>query len=91
MNTVLNNVIHSINTRALIFGAVTALAIAAAATVAATGDEPGVASKKGAASVEVVRLEPVAVTITPERFDAIRAESQSPSMARRSNKAALHG
>ena len=89
MNTVLNNVINSINARALLFGAATALAIAAAATVSATADESGVASKQDAASVAVVRLEPVAVTISSERFDALRAASQSPSMATRgSNKAA---
>jgi len=85
----IDNLIHSLNARALLFGAAIAMVIAAAATVSATGDELGLASKNGAASVEVVRLEPVAVTISTERFDAIRAESLGPSViARASNKAA---
>jgi len=44
----IDNLIHSLNARALLFGAAIAMVIAAAATVSATGDELGLASKNGA-------------------------------------------
>lgn len=55
-------------------GAVLALACA----VVIVANAPAFAPTKMAQPGEVIRLEPVMVTISAERFDAIRAEADSP-------------
>ena len=58
-------------------------ALALVSAVVITSNGPALGNAQAARPVEVVRLDPVVVTISTERFAAIRAEEKSHTMLAR--------
>ena len=71
-------------------GVASALALVCAYVIVSS--DPGLGTVEVAKAPEVIRLEPIVVTISAERFAAIQAEEQGASMlARKQDAKPKHG